>query len=169
MEFGCGTAQISLELFGCFEKYTLLDSSNEMLKIAQNKINQRNISNYSPLNIDIFSEDRIPNSPFDAIYSAMTFHHIVHIENLLSKFSKLQPNSGSRLYIIDLYTEGGSFHKSKEEEFIGHLGFDPKELSLLAKKYNYKETALYELLTIAKTFESTENNYPVFFLCLEKN
>ena len=70
-------------------------------------------------------KEAIPADDFDIIFTQMTLHHVHNIDGIFFKFSRmLRP--GGILYIADLYKEDGLFHGN---DFTGHNGFDPEELS----------------------------------------
>ena len=132
LEFGAGTGLLSFALKSHFAEITLMDSSAEMVKTTFEKIANTGISNLHPVFFDLEKEEYTEKT-FDIIFSQMALHHVVDIEEIISKFSKLL-NTDGKLVIADLYKEDGTFHGI---DFDGHLGFDPEKLSETLKKNNF--------------------------------
>lgn len=157
LEFGAGTGLLSFALANYFQSILLVDTSAEMIKQANQKINNLNVSNLKTLFIDLDSQD-LKNKSIDIIFCQMTLHHIQNIEKLFQKFYKILKNKGM-LVIADLYPEDGSFH-TNENTFV-HKGLDPQILSENLDKIGFSNTEYFPCLEITK-----ENNkkYPVFIL-----
>jgi ubiquinone/menaquinone biosynthesis C-methylase UbiE len=163
-EFGCGTGLLSFLLKDSFKSITLSDTSAEMLKILEKKIELSNISNFNPILIDLTQKD-FPQEQqkFDVIYTSMTLHHIKDIDILFQKF-RLLSNPGGYLCIADLDDEDGRFH-SHLDDFDGHWGFSRNAIETYLKKHGF-ETVYYKIvLQIEKQFNNSETkNYPVFLI-----
>ncbi|MBN2667014.1 MAG: class I SAM-dependent methyltransferase [Bacteroidales bacterium] len=160
LEFGAGTGITSFFLKDDLGEITLMDSSREMLRVADEKIRASGSGNLKTLFHDMsgrqFTENR-----FDLIFSQMVLHHIIDVEDIISKFHSLL-NPGGYLAIADLYPEDGSFH---EEGFDGHKGFDPEELSGLLKRAGFENTNYRKCYTInKKTSELAVKPFDLFLL-----
>lgn len=166
LDFGGGTGLLSLFLQDSFDQITLADSSNEMLKIAEEKIKEANINNIKTVKIQkCISEIK---DKYSAIISLMTLHHIPEVEEFISKSSKLLIDEGA-LIIADLYKEDGSFHK-QTPDFDGHNGF---EISSLSEKL---EVNGFSVIQVTNYYEIEKEvspeivkKFPLFFLFAEKN
>ena len=75
-EYGCGTGLLSFNLLPYLKKITLVDNSEGMLSVLRRKIEQNDLHNMFPINIDLL-EDAFPNENYDFIYTLMALHHIV--------------------------------------------------------------------------------------------
>jgi tRNA (cmo5U34)-methyltransferase len=163
MEFGAGTALLSFILKDLFASITLVDNSEEMIKICNEKIASNKSNHIHTLKINLEKEEI--NERFDIIYSQMAFHHIGDINEMLNKFYTLLNNEGT-LAVADLFLEDGSFHG---EGFNGHKGFDPewmaeRMMSAGFKNVSYTQTFIQKM---AYTNGSTRE-YPVFLMIAKK-
>lgn len=163
LELGAGTGILSFLLAGKLGHITMMDSSSEMVKVTEEKIQNRQISNLSTILFDL--EKETPDSAFDLIFSQMVLHHIENIESIFDKFYLLLQNGGF-LAIADLYTEDGSFHG---EGFSGHLGFDPAELSKNLIDAGFKNIKSEQCYVVKRIISEEETRlYPVFLLTATK-
>ena len=159
IEYGAGTGLLSFKLKNRFSKILLMDSSQEMVRIAQEKIAGERIKNMSALWIDLEKEEF--SGTWDIIYSQMVFHHVENIDVILDKFRALL-KSGGYLAIADLYSEDGSFHG---EGFTGHKGFDVVKLSDLLNSKGFNDISHQECYLIKKTLEDGNiKEFPVFLI-----
>ena len=164
LEYGAGTGITSFLLRDKVKEITLMDNSSEMIKVMNNKIRASNVTNLKTLNVDLEHED-YEGGTFDLIFTQMVLHHVINIENILEKFSKLL-RKGGYLAIADLYSEDGSFHG---EGFEGHRGFDVAELSKTILKNSFNDISHEECYVINRKISETENRqYPVFLIIARK-
>ena len=155
LEFGAGTGILSFLLKDKFSEITLMDSSQEMVNVCAEKIEEYNTPHIKAIKFDI--EHNTLLETFDIIYSQMVLHHVKDYKKMLYTFSSML-NDGGYLAIADLYPEDGSFHGEGAEV---HLGFDPDELSQMLSKMGFKT------LFNTKVFELKRDNgivYPVFLV-----
>jgi tRNA (cmo5U34)-methyltransferase len=163
LEFGAGTGLLSLLLKEKLSRITLVDSSREMVRIMQAKIDKGGLSNVESFHIDIEKEEFTDR--FDIIYTQMVLHHVGDIENIIGKFHDLL-NPGGWLAIADLYPEDGSFHDSS---FTGHRGIDLDRLSETVASKGFEEIHNEECFVIRKPGkDETFIEYPVFLLTARK-
>ncbi|OIP00371.1 MAG: hypothetical protein AUJ97_07820 [Bacteroidetes bacterium CG2_30_32_10] len=163
-EFGCGTGLVSINLQPYLKTITLADNSQGMLNVVKEKIRKQKFSNLNILKTDLI-QGKIPTEKFDIIYTVMTMHHIADINAILTRFHFLLNNMGY-LAIVDLDKEDGSFHGN---DFIGHKGFDRKEMHHLFEKNGFKNIrneTCYEI--VRKDEQKTERTYPLFIMIGEK-
>ena len=101
LEFGAGTGLLSFYLKDRFSEITLMDSSLEMLKMAEQKMEADDHSKFKTLFLNLEIEE-YRGDPFDIIYSQMVLHHIRDINAIFRKFYHLL-TLGGILAIADLY------------------------------------------------------------------
>lgn len=160
MEFGAGTGLLSLQLKNRFSEITLMDSSHEMLKIAEQKLEPGDHLKFKILYFDLENED-YTGDPFDIIYSQMVLHHIKDIKAIIGKFYTLL-SPGGTLAIADLYEEDGSFH---DRDMNVHKGFDPEKLTEVLSQQGFHDTDVSPCFVIRKEISTeTIKEYPVFLL-----
>jgi ubiquinone/menaquinone biosynthesis C-methylase UbiE len=160
MEFGAGTGLLSFYLKDRFSESTLMDNSREMLKVAEQKMEEGDHSKIKTLFFNLEMEDYKGN-PFDIIYSQMVMHHIKDINPIFRKFYQML-NPGGILAIADLYPEDGSFHDGATDV---HHGFDPEKLTTVLLQEGFNNVKVESCFVIRK--EVSENKikeYPVFLI-----
>jgi ubiquinone/menaquinone biosynthesis C-methylase UbiE len=150
LEFGAGTGVTSFILKDSLKEIILMDNSSEMVKIMNNKIKTSGVKNLKALNFNL-EQSVFKKAKFDLIFNQMVLHHIVDIENIITKFYNLLNPLGF-LAIADLYTEDGSFHG---EGFTGHNGFDIEKLSARIKKQGFTDISHRKCYTINKQISET--------------
>lgn len=166
-EFGCGTGLLSYQLKDFFKTITLSDTSEEMIKVLQEKIANKSIKNFKPLLVDLLEDSSIVNrGEFDVIYTLMTLHHIIDIDKILKIFSAML-KTGGYLCIADLVQEDGSFH-TNVSGFDGHNGFDRAALSTVLSNHGFKIEYNEIPLEIEKEFDKKVRKYPVFLMICKK-
>ncbi|HEY9124440.1 MAG TPA: class I SAM-dependent methyltransferase [Bacteroidales bacterium] len=155
LEFGAGTGILSFLLKDKFSEITLMDSSQEMINVCTEKIEEYNTPHIKAIKYDL--EHSLYPETFDIIYSQMVLHHVKDYKKILYTFSSML-NDGGYIALADLYPEDGSFHGEGVEV---HKGFDPDELSQMLSEMGFKP------ILEAKVFELKRDNgivYPVFLL-----
>lgn len=163
LEYGSGTALLSFALKDKFAEITLMDNSQEMILVTEEKIAALHIQNMKPLFFDLEHQDY--SGKFDIIYNQMVMHHVQDVDAMLSKFNLLL-NPGGFIAIADLYSEDGSFHG---EGFNGHLGFDANQLAGRLKALGMGNIEHQKCYTIEKTDEEGNvRKFPIFLLTASK-
>jgi tRNA (cmo5U34)-methyltransferase len=164
MEFGAGTGLLSFYLKDRFSEITLMDSSREMLKMAEQKMESGDHLKLKTLFFNLEKDD-FKGDLFDIIYSQMVLHHIKDINAILMKFYNLLTPGGT-LAIADLYTEDGSFH---DGDMTVHRGFDPEKLKAVVHLQRFHDTVVAPCFIVRKEI-STEiiKKYPVFLMTAKK-
>ncbi|MBZ0180340.1 MAG: class I SAM-dependent methyltransferase [Melioribacteraceae bacterium] len=163
MEYGAGTGLLSFELMPFLDNVLLVDTSEGMLSIAQNKINSNNYSKVETLKAD-FLIDPLPTRKFNLIFSLMTLHHITELDKILHIFYSLMEND-SYLFVADLVKEDGSFHG---KGFSGHNGFDLDELKELLLQTGFKNIDSQIVMEIEKYRDNELKKYPLFLMSGQK-
>jgi len=164
MEFGCGTGLISFYLHNEFKKITLIDTSKEMINIANNKIDTLNLSNINTYCGDLVESKY--NDKFDMIYSSMALHHIVDINKLCKKFYNLI-NLNGPLCIVDLNKDDGSFHKN-EIGFNGYNGFSKRWLKSILEANGFSNIKSETFYEGTKKVDDHELIYSLFIMTADK-
>jgi tRNA (cmo5U34)-methyltransferase len=160
LEFGAGTGLLSFYLKEMFSEITLMDSSGEMLKMAEQKMEKSDGSKIKTVLLNLETED-FNGDPFDIVYSQMVLHHIRDINTMLKKFYRLLVPGGI-LAIADLYTEDGSFH---DGDMNVHRGFDPEKLMAVLMQEGFNHVEVANCFIIRKDLsENKIKEYPVFLM-----
>jgi ubiquinone/menaquinone biosynthesis C-methylase UbiE len=164
LEFGAGTGLLSFFLKDQFAEITLMDTSGEMLNMADAKLTRGDRARIRTLHVDLERAD-YTGGQFDIIFTQMVMHHIREVETVLERFYRiLLP--GGYLAIADLFSEDGSFHDPGVEV---HHGFDPGALAILLKQIGFKNLTSTECFVIRKeTTKGKFKEYPVFLLTAQK-
>lgn len=163
MEFGAGTGLLSFMLHDLFSSVTLIDNSDEMIRICNEKIVQTKSKHIKALKINLETDPF--EEKFDLIYTQMALHHVSDIGKIIHTFHQLINKNGI-LAIADLYPEDGSFHG---EGFTGHMGFDPIWLSTLLNQSGF-ENVTFKQCFVQKKIDSDgkQKEYPVFLMVAHK-
>lgn len=160
LEFGAGTGLLSFHLRDLFSEITLMDSSREMLNMAEQKMSASDRIKFKTEFFDL-ENDEYQGAPFDIIYSQMVLHHIRDIKAVFRKLYHML-NPGGILAIADLYPEDGSFH---DFNMAIHRGFDPDKLIILLHQQGFQEAQASPCFVIRKEIlPETIMEYPVFLL-----
>ena len=159
MEFGAGTGLLSFYLKDQFAEITLVDSSLEMLKMAEQKIESGDHLKFKTLLLNLETEE-YSGDFFDIIYSQMVLHHIRDISSILKKFYHLL-SPGGILAIADLYEEDGSFHDGDANV---HRGFKPEKLTTILHQQGFLDTAVSPCFMIRKEISAGNINFALVFL-----
>jgi ubiquinone/menaquinone biosynthesis C-methylase UbiE len=160
LEFGAGTGLLSFFLKEQFSEITLMDTSGEMLKIAESKLAADDRGKIKTLLFDLEQRD-YTGEKFDIIFTQMVMHHIKDVPSMLRKFYGML-TSGGYLVIADLYSEDGSFHDPGMEV---HHGFDPDELAAQMKACGFNNPVHHQCFVIRReAVQGTFTDYPVFLL-----
>ncbi len=159
LEYGAGTGLLSFLLKDKLSSITLMDNSEEMINVCNEKVKFYEAFHVKPLCFDLEHND-YPEK-FDIIYNQMVLHHVNDVEVILHKFYAMI-NSSGYLAIADLYTEDGSFHGP---DVIVHLGFDPNTLAKYLKNIGFRNI---EFKTCFEIKREPNKNFPVFLLVAKK-
>jgi ubiquinone/menaquinone biosynthesis C-methylase UbiE len=161
LEFGAGTGITGFLLKDYLKEITLMDTSLEMLRVINGKIESAGADNLNTLYFDLEKAD-LKETTFDLIFNQMVLHHITDTAEIISKFYNIL-NPGGFLAIADLFPEDGSFHG---KEFTGHKGFDPEELSKLLIKAGFTNISYSKCFVIEKKISDSETKQFDLFLIL---
>jgi len=159
LEYGAGTGILSFLLKDRFSEITLMDNSQEMIKVCAEKAEFYQTNHILPIWFDLEHKDY--DHYFDIIYNQMVLHHVNDYEALIYTFYSML-NAGGYLAIADLYPEDGSFHGPDVKV---HLGFDPEKLTGILKIAGFKNI---EYQTCFEVKRDSGVKYPVFLLVGQK-
>jgi len=160
LEFGAGTGLLSFMIKDHLKEITLIDNSEGMFKVLNEKLKAEKADNLKVVKADLEHED-FTGGPFDLIYTLMVLHHVGDVKLIIKKFHDLL-NPGGHLAVADLYSEDGSFHG---EGFNGHPGFDPESLSALLEKSGFTGTSHRKVYVIDKVMaEAGSKKFDVFLM-----
>ena len=163
MEFGCGTGLVSLALAPKLKTLAALDTSQGMLEVLQEKIDEQQLTNMHCLNVDILEDSY--KEQYDLIFCSMTLHLLKDADAVLKRFVELL-NPGGYLAVADLLTEDGSFHGPAVKEIYHHKGFDTEKLGKTLTELGLLHIHTDIVHTITK--ETTQKEYPIFLLTGQK-
>jgi ubiquinone/menaquinone biosynthesis C-methylase UbiE len=160
LEFGAGTGLLSFYLKDRFSGITLMDSSAEMLKMAEEKMDEADRLKFRTLFFNLEKEE-YQRGTVDIIYSQMVLHHIKDTAAIFRKFKQML-NPGGILAIADLYEEDGSFHDFNRDV---HSGFNPEKLKEQMMQQGFGKTTFSPCFVIRKEISTnTFKEFPVFLM-----
>ena len=164
LEFGAGTGMLGIALKDYFSEITLMDSSFQMVCETVGKIAAKGIPNLYPVFFDL-EKDEYTAKTFDVIFSQMTLHHIIDVNNVIVKLSNLL-NPGGKIALVDLYKEDGTFHS---RPFTGHNGFDTELLMDQLRINNFHNVSCKQCYVIEKQIANgTMKDFPIFLITAER-
>lgn len=164
LEYGAGTGLASFFLKDSLKEITMMDSSPEMVRIMNEKVNSSGSSNLKAVCFDL-EKNELKDEKFDLIFTIMVLHHVTDVGSVIEKFFGIL-NPGGYIAIADLFPEDGSFHGNG---FTGHRGFDPEGLSALLKTHGFGNISHEKSYVInKKVSESEARQFDVFLLTAEK-
>lgn len=165
LEFGAGTGIAGFLLRDKLKEIILLDSSPEMVRIINEKIDALGTGNIKTLLLDLEKND-LPGIKVDLVMTQLALHHVTDVKTIIGRFYKLLKHGGY-LAVADLYTEDGSFHGAG---FSGHKGFDPKAFSDIVRMEGFKDISFRKCFVInKKPAESNISQFDVFLLVARKD
>jgi len=159
LEIGSGTGLVGLPVAEKAKSVLGIDTSLEMTKVFNQKVEELEISNAKAEVKDLF-KDELPK--VDAIFSSMVFHHIENTREALIRCYELL-NEDGKILIADLNTEDGSFH-GENSEGIYHNGFCRKFFENLLQKVGFKNISIKTVHEI----EKNEKSYKIFLAVASK-
>jgi ubiquinone/menaquinone biosynthesis C-methylase UbiE len=159
LEYGAGTGLLGFMLRHRFSDLTLADVSDGMLEIAAKKIVAAGDARMRAVKLDLLS-DSLPQRRFDAVFSAMTLHHISDTQGILRRFHAVLKRPGF-LCVADLDAEDGSFHGAG---FDGHRGFDRKELETKTRAAGFASVPFATAHEMSKAVAGGSRTFPIFLM-----
>lgn len=154
LEYGCGTAALSVMLYDRLERILAADSSAGMIQQVKKKIVESGLKKMDAVLYDAMTDPAIPGG-FDRIVSVMALHHILDEKRVIGVLANLL-NPGGKLIVADLLTEDGTFHSPDQP--VPHNGFNPDALSEIFRNSGLVNTDYRTIHHIQKN----EREYPIF-------
>lgn len=164
MEFGCGTGLISFNLSHVFKNITLIDNSQGMISVVNEKIKKLNLKNINSYCYDLVENSL--NEKYHIIYSSMALHHIVDIDEVIKKFNNMLISNGT-LCIVDLNEDDGRFHKN-EVGFNGHNGFSQKWMKNILEANGFSNIKSQTFYKSTREIDNEEVEYSLFIMTGDK-
>ncbi|MFA9458095.1 class I SAM-dependent methyltransferase [Halalkalibacter sp. AB-rgal2] len=131
IDYGSGTGLVSLQLSDLVGSLLLVDSSKQMLEVANSKIHQKEIRNANVLHSDFTQET--PDLKADIILLSLVLLHIPDTKKIVDNlFAAL--NSGGKLIIVD-FDKNDKINHPKV-----HNGFSHEELKRTLSEAGFKST-----------------------------
>ncbi|WP_171015005.1 class I SAM-dependent methyltransferase [Culicoidibacter larvae] len=142
-DVGCGTGLIGLQLANHFQQLTLIDASQKMLDIVEQKIATLALGNAKTVYSDLHKP--LDNISFDVIFMSQVLLHVPDTEPFLNNIYQML-NPGGKLLIVDF---------DKNPAIIDdrvHNGFDQDTLHEVLKKLGFHNPT-------SETFYYGERNF----------
>ena len=159
LEYGAGTGSTSIFLSERVKDIVMMDSSPEMVRMMNEKIEKSGLTNLKALQFDLEKDNY--DGRFDLIFTQMVLHHVKDAGSVLARFAAMLSPCG-HIAIADLYPEDGSFHGAG---FNGHNGFDPGELAETLRKLGFMNVFHNTCFTIQKDIPGKcIHDYDIFLL-----
>jgi ubiquinone/menaquinone biosynthesis C-methylase UbiE len=129
IDYGSGTGLISLELSNLVESILLVDSSKQMLEVANAKISHRGITN-AKVHYSDFTQET-PEIQADIVLMSLVLLHIPDTKKILQKLFTILNDSG-KLIIVD-FDKNDKINHPKV-----HNGFSHDELKKSLSEVGFK-------------------------------
>ncbi len=133
IDYGSGTGLVSLDLTDLVDSILLIDSSKQMLEVAEAKISHRRITNAKVLYSDFIQET--PELRADIILMSLVLLHIPDTEKILQELLRIL-NKNGKLIIVD-FDKNDKINHSKV-----HNGFSHEELKKSLFEVGFKSTEI---------------------------
>lgn len=161
LEFGCGTGLVGLELAQFFTTMTAVDTSQEMIRVFSEKLQERALEHIKPLRHDIVSEPL--SEKFQFVFSSMALHHVKDSDGVIQALAQhLEP--GGMLAIADLVENEHSFHQDHLHGFT-HNGFNRKNLAEKLQSLGFSAPDFVNVHTFLRRDKTgKEHPFTVFLL-----
>ena len=133
MDFGAGTGLLCSHIAPMVQKITAVDISRAMLE-------KLNAKPELTTKVDVVCQN-IMKTPidgkFDMIMSAFALHHVEDTNKLIQTFAE-HLSTGSRIALVDVDEEDGSFH-SDDNSGVFHCGFKRDTLRSILKMHSFEQ------------------------------
>ncbi|WP_078549173.1 class I SAM-dependent methyltransferase [Litchfieldia alkalitelluris] len=129
LDYGSGTGLVSLELSNLVNSILLVDSSKQMLEVAEAKIFQKGITNSKVLYSDFTQET--PALKADIVLVSLVLLHIPDTNHILQGLFDIL-NNGGKLIIIDFDKNDKIYHPKV------HNGFSHEDMEKRLSEVGFK-------------------------------
>lgn len=133
LDYGSGTGLVSLELSELVDSVLLVDSSKQMLEVADAKISRKGITNSKILYSDFTLGT--PKLKTDIVLLSLVLLHIPDTKKILQELFNIL-NEGGKLIIVDFDKNDNIDHPKV------HNGFSHEELKLRLSEVGFKSTEI---------------------------
>ena len=158
LDYGCGSGLVTMAIQPHVGQIVAADSSQGMLDVLEQKVQNHGIDTISTRLIDLTVRDCLEGK-FDLIFSSMTMHHVCDVAALITTFVRaLKP--GGWLALADLEAEDGSFHE--DPTGVCHHGFERGFIQALLTEKGCFDVRVVSAAIIRKESSGGERFYPVF-------
>ncbi len=159
MDFGAGTGLLCSQISPLVQKITAVDISEAMLEKLNTKPELK--TKVNTVCQDIM--DTPIEGGFDVIISAFALHHIQDTNRLIQTFAE-HLGAGSRIALVDMDEEDGSFH-SEDNSGVFHCGFDRENLKTILKMNSFEHVDFVQ----TRFFKWDEKEYSAFLVTAIKS
>lgn len=162
LDFGSGTGLLGFNFIDQAKHFTLIDTSEEMIKQAQKKI----IANSYPADAlvkDILKDGIDKN--FDLIVTMLVLHHIQSYDEIIKKLTGMLSGNGY-ICIADLVKEDGSFHDGVE---VPHNGFKISDIENIFTSLGLEKVSSSIPYYNKREISGKIRKFPVFLIIFKKN
>lgn len=128
IDYGSGTGLVSLELSDLVDSILLVDSSKQMLDVAEAEISQQRISNAKVQYADLTQET--PELKADIVLMSLVLLHIPDTKKILQELFNIL-NKGGKLILIDFDKNEQISHPKV------HNGFSHEELNRILSEIGF--------------------------------
>jgi ubiquinone/menaquinone biosynthesis C-methylase UbiE len=133
MDYGSGTGLVSLELSDLVDSILLVDSSQQMLEVANAKISNKGMTNAKVLYSDFTQET--PELKADIVLMSLVLLHIPDTQKILQEMFSIL-SDGGKLIIID-FDKNDKINHPKV-----HNGFSHEALNKSLTQAGFKSTKM---------------------------
>lgn len=130
LDYGSGTGLVGLQLSPLVDKLLLMDSAEQMLEIAREKITRANMKNAEVIYSDFTKTT--PNLKADIIVGSLVLLHIPDLKDILGHFFSVL-NTNGKLIIVD-FDKNEKINHPKV-----HNGFNQMDLKTLLTAVGFRK------------------------------
>ncbi|EQA46260.1 methyltransferase, UbiE/COQ5 family [Leptospira broomii serovar Hurstbridge str. 5399] len=130
LDYGSGTGLVGLQLSPLVDKLLLMDSAEQMLEIAREKITRANMKNAEVIYSDFTKTT--PNLKADIIVGSLVLLHIPDLKDILGHFFSVL-NTNGKLIIVD-FDKNEKINHPKV-----HNGFNQMDLKTLLNAVGFRK------------------------------
>lgn len=137
LEYGAGTGLVSEQLVEMVGPITLVDTSEGMREVMNQKIAAGRLPEAVVMDFDVTDSDGSAGT-FELVFTVLTLHHMEETKAALEGFARLIA-PGGHLVVVDLDEEDGSFHG---EGMHVHHGFSRHHLKHLMHEAGFVDVSV---------------------------